>query len=118
MMLITKAINAKLVANYTAHCEAEAKGHSAEVSPPLKLFNPSGAATWLISERDTSEPDQLFGLCDLGFGSPELGWVSLSELEAVKGPFGLGIERDRWFEPKMTMGEYTAAAKDAGRITA
>ncbi len=115
MMLITKAINAKLEANYIAQQQTDCGG---ECFPPLKLFNPCGAATWLISERNTDEPDQLFGLCDLGFGSPELGWVSLAELESVKGPLGIGIERDRWFEPTMTMGEYTAAASDAGRIVA
>ncbi len=115
MMLITKAINAKLEANYTAQ---QFHGDGACLNPPLKLFNPCGAATWLISERDTDEPDQLFGLCDLGFGCPELGWVSLAEIEAVKGPLGIGIERDRWFKPKMTMGEYTTAASDAGRIVA
>jgi Protein of unknown function (DUF2958) len=33
-------------------------------------------------------PDDLecaFGLCDLGFGAPELGSVSLTELSAVRG---------------------------------
>ena len=34
----------------------------------------------------------MFGLCDLGF--PELGYVSLNELQGVRGPLGLGIERD------------------------
>ena len=32
----------------------------------------------------------MFGLCDLGF--PELGYVSLSEMQGVRGPFGLGVE--------------------------
>ena len=115
MMLITQAINAKLKANYTAQ---QTNGDGASLKPPLKLFNPCGAATWLISERDTDEPDQLFGLCDLGFGSPELGWVSLAEIESFKGPFGLGIERDRWFEPEKTLGEYADDARKAGRIAA
>jgi len=34
----------------------------------------------------------MFGLCDLG--CPELGYASLNEMQAVRGPFGLGIERD------------------------
>ena len=29
----------------------------------------------------------------------EIGYFSLSELEAARGPWGLPIERDRWFEP-------------------
>jgi hypothetical protein len=45
--------------------------------PVAKLFSPDGAATWLISEADPDDPDRLFGLCDLGLGFPELGYVSL-----------------------------------------
>ena len=41
-----------------------------------------------------------FGYCDLGLGSPEWGYVSLRELESVKLPFGMGIERDIYFSPK------------------
>jgi hypothetical protein len=40
----------------------------------------------------------MFGWCDLGMGCPELGYVSLSELEEAKfPPFGLGVERDIYF---------------------
>ena len=67
-----------------------------------KFFNPLGAATWLIAEGEEQEGGDwlFFGLCDLGFGSPEWGYVSLSELESVKLPLGLGIERDIYFSPK------------------
>jgi hypothetical protein len=41
--------------------------------------------------------DLLFGLV-VGF-EIELGYWSLSELEAARGPWGLPIERDLWFEP-------------------
>ncbi len=120
MMLITKAIDRELRANHAANHDEE--GMTLEVStdhkPPLKLFTPWGACTWLISERDTDNPDILFGLCDLGMQSPELGSVSLSELMSVKGPFGLTIERDRHYAPKMTISEYADAARAAGRIRA
>jgi Protein of unknown function (DUF2958) len=36
----------------------------------------------------------LFGLCDLGMGSPELSSVSRAELEEVRGRFGLPLERE------------------------
>ena len=39
----------------------------------------------------------MFGLCDLGMGFPELGYVSLNELQAITGPLGLGIERDPYW---------------------
>lgn len=48
--------------------------------PMLKVFLPDGAATWLLSECDSDDPDRLFGLCDLGLGEVELGYVSLAEL--------------------------------------
>ena len=42
--------------------------------------------------------DIFFGLVS-GF-ELELGYFSLSELESVRGPLGLPIERDLYFEPK------------------
>ena len=41
--------------------------------------------------------DLFFGLVD-GF-EKELGYFSLSELASVKGACGIGIERDKWFDP-------------------
>tara|TARA_R100000656_G_scaffold121158_1_gene95923 strand:+ start:1285 stop:1608 length:324 start_codon:yes stop_codon:yes gene_type:complete len=100
MKLMTKEIEKKLIKN---------KGEKGEM-PYLKLFNPCGAATWLISEYD-KETGLLYGLCDLGLGFPELGYVSLEEIKAVKGPFGIGIERDMGFRPNKTLAEYTREAK-------
>ena len=84
--------------------------------PVVKLFNPVGAATWLLSELD-SDGDTLFGLADLGFGSPELGSVSLSEIAAVTLPYGLTIERDLHFEVRFALTVYADAARILGRIT-
>lgn len=84
--------------------------------PVVKFFNPCGAATWLITQMDPDEPDVLFGLCDLGLGFPELGSVRLSELVSVKGPLGLGIERDLYFEARYPLSVYAEAARLAGAI--
>lgn len=59
----------------------------------------------------------LFGLCDLGFGFPELGSVSLAELERVKGRLGLGIERDLYFAARFPLSVYAESARFAGHIT-
>ena len=48
--------------------------------------------------------------------TPELGTVRLSELENFEGPFGLGIERDLWFQPAHSISVYAEAARHAGRI--
>ena len=82
--------------------------------PPLKLFNPAGAGTWLVTELDPDDPSVGFGLADLGFGCPELGSFSLDELQSFEGPFGLGIERDIWFEGRWPISVYATAAP-AGR---
>ena len=85
--------------------------------PVVRLFNPSGSATWLLSELDPEHPDEYgFGLADLGFGTPELGSVGLPELSAYRGPFGLGIERDLHFTGSYPLSIYAAAARAAGHI--
>ena len=111
MKLLTKAIRTKLEANAR---KTEIEGED-DHRPVVKLFNPAGAATWLLTEI---EGDIAFGLCDLGMGSPELGSVSITELEAIKGPLGIGIERDQYFEAEMTISQYAEAARASGSIAA
>ena len=111
MKLLTKANRQQLEANAR---KTEIEGED-DHRPVVKLFNPAGAATWLLTEI---EGDIAFGLCDLGMGSPELGSVSITELEAVQGPLGIGIERDMYFTADKTISEYAAAARSAGCIAA
>jgi hypothetical protein len=86
--------------------------------PVVKLFTPDANATWLLSEADPDDPNCLFGLCDLGLGSPELGYVSLTELKAVRGPLGLAIERDLHFVGEKPLSTYVEEARKKGRIVA
>ena len=58
-----------------------------------KFFDPTGNFTWYATEFDGK--DIFFGYVR-GFEN-ELGYSSLKELESVKGPFRLGIERDLYF---------------------
>ena len=94
--LIPDDLCAVLIANGRASEEQE----DFDPRPVVKLFTPDGSATWLITEA-YEEPDgdlRLFGLCDLG--SPELGYVMLSEIEEVRGGLGLPVERDLYFRPE------------------
>jgi hypothetical protein len=84
----------------------------------VKLFTPDAGATWLLTEIDPSDPDIAFGLCDLGLGETELGYVSLSELADVRGQIGLPIERDLYFKATKTLSEYAAEAWRLNRIKA
>jgi hypothetical protein len=86
--------------------------------PVLKLFTPDAGATWLISEVDPDDPDRLFGLCDLGLGFPELGYVSLAEITSVKGRLGLPVERDLHFVANKPLSAYAEEARTKGRIVA
>ena len=107
MILLTHELRDRLLAN----------GRLRDVDhvPVVKFFNPVGAATWLATELD-EDNDSLFGLADLGFGCPELGSFSLLEMASVRLPFGLGIERDLYFEGAFPFSVYAEAARKAGRI--
>jgi hypothetical protein len=77
--------------------------HSQEaVDDPIvraHFFNPCGTGDWWITEGSPEGDDfTMFGLCFIF--EPELGYVSINELQAIRGPLGLGIERDRYWTPK------------------
>jgi hypothetical protein len=117
--LFTKSILTKLAKNGVATRAAQQAGKpEPDHKPVLKIFNPAGAATWLITESDPDDPDCLFGLCDLGMGSPELGSVLASELSSVRGRFGLPLERDLWFSADKPLSQYADEARKAGRLEA
>ena len=72
-----------------------------------RFFNPYGSGSWFILEFDGE--DTMFGGVDIGMtdGDPELGYISLSELEALPARICgrwvnsiQGIERDIHFTPK------------------
>jgi len=72
---------------------------SAEIKVICKLFNPTGAGTWWLYERDSQDPDIFWAFCLLDTPMfAELGTISLKELESFKGRMGLGIERDTSFD--------------------
>ncbi len=89
MPLLTNAMREQLPALYAN----EELGLEAQAL--VKFFTPDAGWTWYASEFDGD--DIFFGLV-VGH-EIELGYFSLKELEEVRGPLGLPIERDRYFEP-------------------
>lgn len=81
----------------------DGKGMEAEVV--VKFFSPIGAGTWLITEgRPLPNGDwEFYGYCHISCW--EWGYVLLSELESVRLPLGLGIERDLYIKDHATVGE-------------
>lgn len=90
MKLLTKELEAKLPPLYSQ----DGKGY--EAIALAKFFTPDSNWSWYITEYDPVER-VCFGLVE-GF-EKELGYFSLDELESIKGPLGLAIERDIYFEP-------------------
>jgi hypothetical protein len=70
--------------------------HEADPIARVKFFTPDSAWTWFVTEYSPEER-LCFGLV-IGH-ERELGYFSLDELEAVRGPLGLPIERDLFWEP-------------------
>lgn len=98
-----------------AQLRANAEAGGGDHVPVLKLFNPIGAGTWLLTEL-ARDNDTAFGLCDLDTGCPELGSVSIRELLALKLPLGLSIERDAAFQSRLPVSCWAKIACRAGSI--
>lgn len=90
MKLLTKEIISKFE-KYPLYSQ-EGKGMDAKVL--VKYFNPCGSGTWLIIEAE-KQPDgdwKLFGYCHIY--EWEWSYLMLSELENLRLPWGLTVERD------------------------
>ena len=107
MILLTPSQRARLLANGRLRDAAHV--------PVVKFFNPFGQGTWLATELD-EDGDILFGLADLGY--PELGSWSLTEMAAIRLPFGLGIGRDLHFEGRFPISGWAEVARTEGSISA
>ncbi|MBN1631697.1 MAG: DUF2958 domain-containing protein [Thermoleophilia bacterium] len=93
-MLLPASLEAKLPALYSQE----------NIDDPVivaHFFNPAGQGDWYIYEGQREEDDYtMFGWG--GVGDPddyELGYSSLAEMAAVRGPLGIGIERDKFWQP-------------------
>lgn len=93
MKLITKEIEKQVPA-----IGKNANSKMTDLKFWVKLFCPWSNWTWWVAEADF-KTGECFGLVE-GF-ERELGYFDLNELMAIRGPGGLKIERDRFFEPKL-----------------
>jgi hypothetical protein len=119
MKLLTMEIRERLLRNGALRLQCQLEGkEEPDFLPVVKLFTPDAGCTWLLTEIDPEDPDIAFGLCDLGMGYPELGSVSLSELESVRGQLGLPVERDLHFNPTKLLSIYAEEARQRNGIQA
>ena len=74
-------------------------GHSIETKEEpqaiVKWFTPDSNWTWYVAEYNP-EDGMCWGLVD-GF-EKEFGFFTIDEIQKLKGPLKLPIERDKWFE--------------------
>ena len=97
MTLFTKTQTEQLIANCQAQIiRMDAGDPDIDFKPVVKLFTPDAQCTWLLIELGND--DIAFGLCDLGMGTPELGFVCMREIRELRGPLGLPVERDLHFD--------------------
>ncbi|MEJ7758655.1 MAG: DUF2958 domain-containing protein [Gemmatimonadaceae bacterium] len=90
-VLLTQKIRKALPAIYSQEKTADPIVHA-------KFFTPDAQATWFALEFDGV--DEFFGWASLGDPDmAELAYFSLAELQAIRGPLGLRIERDLYFTP-------------------
>ncbi len=87
--LLTEAIRKQLPPLYSQD------GKHGEAVAYARLFTPDSCFTYWIVEYDGR--DTCFGLVD--GQCREFGYFSLAELESVRGPMGLPVERDLHFKP-------------------
>ena len=99
MKLLTKKIRETLPPLYSQ----DDNGGKAVVY--VKFFTPDSNWTWyatqgeaVLDEQGRILDFQFFGLVDGHY--KELGYFNLNELEGVRGPMGLPIERDLYWQPK------------------
>jgi hypothetical protein len=88
MKLLTKELLSKLPTLYSQE-------NTEDPMVICKFFLPMTKWTWYATEFDGK--DTFFGFVSGEY--PELGYFSLSELENLEGQYGIGVERDRYFEP-------------------
>jgi hypothetical protein len=99
LKLITKAIEKKAQKQFPM-------GSDMNQMVVAKFFNPCGQGTWYLMNQDPNDTNYCWGIVKLF--EVEVGSFGLDELKAFKGPFGIGIERDKFFTPRPAKEIYEA----------
>jgi hypothetical protein len=116
MKLLTDTQHAELLANGQAARETARAEQAFDPKPIIKLFTRNGCSRWLLTEIDPTDSDRAYGLCDNGDGRPELGYISLSKIEAPYGDYQLRVEPDQRFVADKPLSIYADVAYTRGLI--
>jgi hypothetical protein len=106
MELMTKELEAR----FKAIGSQDGKGGEAIVV--AKYFNPCGAGTWYALEYNPEEK-LFFGYVRLlGDDCDEYGYFGLEELQSIRLPLGMGIERDLYCGEKKLKDFYISSLRN------
>lgn len=92
MQLLTDEMRAQLPPLYSQEKDKDPMVYA-------KFFTPDSNWTWYATEGEQQNGDFIFFGYVIG-QEREWGYFSLNELSAARGPWGLPIERDLYFDPK------------------
>ena len=113
MALLSNDLRAKLEENGRRQRAVKETESKIDFAPLVRLYTPLADSTWLLTEIDPKDPDRAFGLHDSGKGYPELGYVSLLELERRFAQSS--VRRDKDFQTDELLSEYTRKAGAVGK---
>lgn len=114
---ISAEVLQQLINNYVEQQPLKGTRGERDFPPVCKIFLPWGSATWLVTELDP-DTGEAFGLADLGFGQPELGYFDMNEIYEVRGLGGLRMKQDISFVADKPLSKYAEEAREHGRIRA
>ena len=111
-VFLPKDLRARLIANGE-------QGRELDHVPVVKIMDPLGPGTWLITELRPDDPDVFYGLLfdPTEERGPCLGYGSLGVLRAKKGAMGEPLERDPGFAPRYPVSVYKVAARIIRRVS-
>jgi hypothetical protein len=104
-VLLEKTHQEQLIANGLASLPNPQDHH-----PVVCLMASSGSATWLLSELLPEDHEIAFGLIDQGDGRILSGFLDLKQLEGLRDPYGLGVERNKMFKATAPLSKYLGFA--------
>lgn len=97
MKLLTKEIEKEFEKKPIGYYSDKTLKEVLDAPVVAKFFNPMGAGRWFALEGSKMENGdyELYGYCHLGDDEmAEFGYFYLSELESMRLPYGMKIERD------------------------
>jgi hypothetical protein len=107
---------AKLEANWTEQLPRKGR-NEIDYEPVVLLRIKFTTIAWLLTEKEPGG-SMCFGLCDMGQGYPEIGYLDLEDLASTPLPPGHQLQQETDFIADKPLSKYASAARSHGAINA